>query len=416
MVAIPSSTAAPRPEPTPESSPESSSRPEEARHPAPRQAWHRRSFFSGVEEDFRQLTRDFLAREVDGNLTAYASGALSMHELWRRAAEAGVIATGVPEQYGGLGQGPILNFILSHELSRTPGFGVLGPVLTTDNVTQMIFRVASERICRTIAPLVLDGAIQAMGLTEPDAGTDSLGIRTKARLEGDEWVINGGKVFISSGAEADLLYVIAKTDPELGRRGLSAFLVHAGTPGLTQRRVNMLGMSGTGLGEWVLDDVRVPDWHLIGERGQALELFSMTMSNDRVHCAGRALGQAELALSMTVDYVKTRTVAGGRPLFDFQNTKMKLAEIAVDVEAATALVVQSLDKVRAHRCTPLEAATVKVFAQEMSARVLDTCVQLWGAHGLAEEQPLSHMFANNRTMRVLAGTSELLKLSVAARL
>ncbi|MGW4772581.1 acyl-CoA dehydrogenase family protein [Nocardia sp. NPDC004278] len=377
---------------------------------------HRRTFFSGDEEEYRQLVRDFMTREVDRNLDKYASGELSIKELHRRAAATGVVATGVPEEYGGMGQGPLMNFILSHELSRTPGFGTLGPVMTTDNVTQLIFEVASERIKQHVAPLILDGAIQSLGLTEPDAGTNSQAIRTTARRDGDEWVISGRKTFISSGNHADLAYVVAKTDPTGGKRSLSAFLVPSGTPGFTQSRVDMMGMPATGLGEWSFDDVRVPDWHLIGEEGEALKMFSMTMSNDRVHCAGRALGQAELALQMTIDYTKERIVAGGQPLFDLQNTRMQLAEMYIQLEAVNAMVGQMVDKVRTNTSTPFEAAACKAFAQDTSARILDCCVQLWGAHGLADEQPISRMYTNNRSMRILAGTSELLKISVASRL
>ncbi|MBM9463606.1 acyl-CoA/acyl-ACP dehydrogenase [Aeromicrobium sp. YIM 150415] len=383
----------------------------EARRPL-----HDRTFFAGDEEDYRRLVRDFLAREVNENLDKYVSGELSIKELHRRAADVGVIATGVPTAYGGLGQGPLMNFILSHELSRTAGFGLLGPVLTTDNATQLIFNVASDRIKEAIAPLILEGAIQAMGLTEPDAGTNSRGIRTTARRDGDEWVIKGNKIFISAGNYADICYVIAKTNPADEEPALSAFYVPAGTPGFTQSRVDMMGLPGRGLGEWSFTDVRVPAWHLIGNEGEALKLFSMTMANDRVHCAGRALGQAELALQLTIDYTKDRIVAGGQPLFELQNTRMQLAEMYAQLEAVNALVKQMVDRVRTDTSTPFDAAACKTFAQDTSARILDGCLQLWGAQGLAEEQTISHLYTSNRSMRILAGTSELLKLSVASRL
>lgn len=377
--------------------------------------FHRRSFFTDDEELFRKTARAFLDREVDGNLAKYVSGEMPVRELWTRAADAGVIAMGVPEEYGGMGGSEVYNIILSYELGRTAGCATVGGVFTTDNVTHALFLGASEELKRRLAPKLLRGAIQCMGMTEPDAGTNLAGIRTRARRDGDAWVLNGSKIFISMGDIADIVYVIAKTEGHQDR-DVSVFLVETPTPGLTQRRIDMMGLPLTGLGELFLQDVRVPAGNLIGGEGKAIALLSKLMAADRVHSSTRALAQAELALDLTIEYTKQRTVAGGKQLFEFQNTQMRLAEMAIEVSVGQELFRGAVEKIRNQTLTPTDADIVKVYFTDMSARVIDCCVQLFGAAGLAEETVISKMYAQNRQFRIFAGTTELLKLSIARRL
>lgn len=376
------------------------------------------SLFTDVEEEFRQLTRAFMDREIDAKIEQYDSGTLPIRHLWEAGTKAGVIGTRVPEEYGGIGGSEIFNFIMSYELGRSLGYGTVGTCICTDNATNLLAMGGTEELKQELFPRILSGAIQALGFTEPDAGTNSAGIRTTARRDGDSWVISGNKMFISMGDQADVIYVVARTDPDpaAGRRGLSLIAVPGDAPGVSRGRVDILGLPVHGLAELSFDQVRVPEHHLLGEEGGGARLLASMMAIDRVQTSARSLGQAELALDLAVDFAKERRVEGDRALTEFQNTKIRLAEMAVEIRAAQALLKQNIDAFRRGENNGMAAAACKVFLTDVSARVVDGAVQIFGASGLADEMPISRIYASNRQFRILAGTSELLKLSVAAKL
>jgi alkylation response protein AidB-like acyl-CoA dehydrogenase len=254
-----------------------------------------------------------------------------------------------------------------------------------------------------------------MPLTEPDAGSDPTAIKTTAVRDGDHYVINGDKFFISNGASADVLYVVAKTDPTKRGRGMSVIIVDRGTKGVEQRKIPMVGWSAGDTGELHFRDVRVPVENLLGREGGAMEILMSTFLEDRIQIGARCLGAAETALRLALEYSKERKVFGQR-VIDFQNSQFFLAECKTDIEVGRALVDQSVMKLRDKQFTFEDGAVLKLWMTEMEGRVVDKCQQLFGGAGQMRETPIAHMYTAARIQRIYAGTSELQKVSIARAL
>lgn len=295
------------------------------------------------------------------------------------------------------------------------GFATVGGSITTDLAGLILVEGGNEALLAEWAPRILGGAVQCMALTEPDAGSDVGAIRTTAVVDGDDYVINGSKTYISNGPLSDIIYTCAKTDPSAGAKGISIILVPSDTPGVTMRPLEMMGFPCSSVGEIHYDNVRVPRSNLVGEEGKALRLLASNLAVDRIQLAARALGQAELAFQLTLDYAQQRKIAGA-PIFDFQTIQFKLAEMRTDIEAGRALVENGIRKIRLGSFTHNDAAMAKIWVTDMSARVLDQCVQIYGGSGFMDEMPISRMYRANRVFRIYGGTSELLKAGIARRL
>jgi acyl-CoA dehydrogenase len=295
------------------------------------------------------------------------------------------------------------------------GFATVGGSIATDLAGSILVEGGPNHLIREWAPRIVAGAVQCMALTEPDAGSDVAAIRTTALREGDDYVINGHKTYISNGPLADIIYVVAKTDPSAGTKGMSIILVPAETAGITRRSLDMLGFPCGSVGEINFDNVRVPAGNLVGSEGKALRLLSSNLAIDRVQLAARALGQAELGFVMTLDYAKQRKIRGA-PIFDFQNTQFKFAEMRTEIEAGRALLESAIRKIRRGNYTPDDAAMVKIAVTDISARVVDGCVQIYGGSGYMDEMPISRIYRANRVFRIYGGTNELLKVGIARRL
>lgn len=384
--------------------------------PTPLPSVAERLFPEQEERDFADVVRRFLTDHADANEQDYRSGKLDAHDLWREAAKAGLLGLSVPEEYGGAGAGPITNAIVSYQTGKSLSYGTLGSTITSDAIGYMVFEGATEELKHELAPRILAGEIQTLAMTEPDAGTNSAGMTTYATVDGSDFILNGNKAYISHGDVADIIYVVAKTDRSAGWEGISVFAVEGSWPGVERRRIDITSQSAMGLGAIFFEDVRIPRSRLIGEVGGARTLVAPTVVLDRMQIAARALAQAELALSLSIAHTKTRQVEGRLPLFDYQHTQMKLADMHVEVETATELVAAGLRQLRAETLKQRTAAVAKIFATDMSARVLDHAVQLFGAAGVAQEYPIAGMYAANRVFRILGGTSELLKMSLARAL
>lgn len=372
-------------------------------------------YYTEDEAMFAHTVRAFYDRELDGDLAALEAQGGEGRGFWDKAAEAGLVGVSIPEEYGGPGATPVFNVILSYELGRSLGYATVGGNIATDLATMIVMQGGTEAQKQSLAPKILAGAIQCMALTEPDAGSDAGAITSTAVRDGDDYVIRGSKVYISNGLNADLIYVVAKTDPTAGFRGMSMFLVEAGTPGLTRRKLKTMAFPAGGVSELHFDDVRVPAANLIGEEGKAVALLSTTLAVDRLQTGGRALGQAEIAFAMTVDYAKQRKLQG-KVLLDFQNTKMKLAEMKTEIEVGRTVFFEHLRRMRVSNYSSVDAAIAKNWLTDMSARVLDQCVQLYGGAGFMDEMPISRLYTSNRQFRIVAGTTELLKLQIAKSL
>jgi acyl-CoA dehydrogenase len=365
-------------------------------------------------EAFRATVRTFFRKELEPRVKEFEVHGTD-RAFWKAAGGAGLLGVFVPEQYGGPDADPLAIMIVSEELGRCPAGATVGSCLNADMTTHFMVNYGNEAQKRQWLPGVVTGdVIQATALTEPDSGSDAAAIRTSAVRDGDHYVINGSKCFISNGSKADLLYVIVKTDPAAGSRGTSVILVPANTPGLTRRLQPTMGFKGGDTSELFFENVRVPLGNLLGREGEGLKMFQPVISLDRMQICARSLGSAESAFEMTLAYVRQRKLFGRR-LIDFQNTQFKMAEMETDIAVGRAFMGDIIRKYRDGSCTDTDTSMLKLWMPEMEGRVLDGCLQFWGGNGFMDEMPISRMFTAARVQRIYAGATELQKSLVARR-
>jgi acyl-CoA dehydrogenase len=369
--------------------------------------------FTEEEEMFRNTVRNFLDRELEPNADKFLGDIDYDRQFWRKAGAAGLLGAVIPEAYGGAGASTICGVVMAQELGRSAGGATVGSSLGGDIATHILVKGGTDAQLRKWAPGILTGeVIQCMPLTEAGAGSDATAIRTTAVRDGDHYVINGTKIYTSTGNKAHLLYVVAKTDPTQRGRGMSIFLVEADTPGITRRRMATMGFPAYDLAEFYFDDLRVPAENMFLGEGRAMEILMSTFGVDRLEISARALGEAELAFSLAMDFVKQRK-AFGQLVFDFQTTQFKLAEMKTDIEVGRAFLWDNIRKYRAGTFTLADGAMAKLWIPEMSARVVDMALQMFGGSGFMEEMPISKLYRGNRLHRLYAGTSELQKVAIA---
>jgi len=372
--------------------------------------------FSEIEEMFRSTVRKFLDQELEPHWQEFEQNEGVSREFWRKAGQAGILGLCIPEVYGGAGGDGIMYVVLSQELGRSVGGATIGTTLDADLASLILVAGGSDEQLRRWAPGILSGAVlQSLALTEPDAGSDATAIRTSAVRVGDEFVINGSKTYITNANKANLIYVVAKTDTAKKGAGMSIILVDGDTPGITRRRLKTMGYSASDVAELHFDNVRVPTSNLVLGEGKAMSLMLTFFALDRLGISARALGEAELAFSMTLDYVKQRKAFGQR-IFDFQNTQFKLAEMKTQIEVGRSYLHDGIRKLRADCFDLSDGAMLKLWICEMAGRVIDDCVQLFGGAGFMDEMPISRLYKGNRLHRIYAGTSELQKIAIARAL
>ncbi|MFA5631427.1 MAG: acyl-CoA dehydrogenase family protein [Porticoccaceae bacterium] len=372
--------------------------------------------FTETEEMFRSTVRKFLDQELEPNWMNFEKDGGVSRSFWRKAGEAGILGLSIPEDFGGAGADGIMYVVLSHELGKSIGGATIGTTLDADLASLILVNGGSEEQLRTWAPGILSGEVlQSLALTEPDAGSDATAIRTTAVRDGNEFIINGSKTYITNANKADLIYVVAKTDATQRASGMSIILVDGNTTGITRRKLKTMGYSASDVAELHFDNVRVPATNLISGEGKAMALMLSFFALDRLGISARALGEAELAFSMTLDYVKQRQAFGQR-IFDFQNTQFKLADMKTQLEVGRSFLHDGVRKLRLGCFELSDGAMLKLWVCEMAGRVIDECVQLFGGAGFMDEMPISRLYKGNRLHRIYAGTSELQKVAIARTL
>jgi alkylation response protein AidB-like acyl-CoA dehydrogenase len=372
--------------------------------------------YSEEHELFRRTVRAFLDKELEPHYRAYAEKGGVDKGFWLKAGKAGILGSCIPEEFGGPGGDFVYNVILAEELGRSVGSALTGSTIMADIATNILMIAGNKEQKAKYAPGILTGEIsQAMPLTEPDAGSDPTAIKTTAVRDGDEYVINGEKFFISNGTSADVLYVVAKTDPSKRGKGMSIIIVDANTKGVTRRKIPMVGWPAGDTGELHFKDVRVPVSNLMGQEGGAMATLMATFLEDRIQIGARSLGAAELALRLAIAYAKERKVFGQR-VIDFQASQFALAECKADIEVGQAIVDQSVRKLLDKQFTFADGAVLKLWMTEMENRVVDKCQQLFGGAGQMRDTPIANMYTAARIQRIYAGTSELQKVSIARAL
>ncbi|GAA2430584.1 acyl-CoA dehydrogenase family protein [Actinomadura vinacea] len=377
----------------------------------------RRTVFDDDHEAFRATVRDLLAREVAPVFPEWEKAGAAPRDFYRLLGKLGILGMQVPEEYGGGGQRSFkFNVVVNEELARAQ-LG-LGPIrVHTDIVLPYLLRYADDEQRRRWLPGVASGGLMtAIAMTEPGTGSDLAGIATTAVRDGDHYVLNGAKTFITGAVNADLVLVVARTSPareDDRRAGLSILVVETASEGFTVgRNLEKIGLKAQDTAELAFADVRVPVENLLGEEGRAFDHLRHNLAQERLSIAVNAQASAAGAVELTVDYVRERDVFG-KPLSAFQNTKFTLAECATEVEAGQALLDRALEEHDAGGLSAADAAKVKLFCTEMQSRVVDKCLQLHGGYGYVLEYPIARLYGDARVTRIYGGTSEVMKSIIA---
>jgi alkylation response protein AidB-like acyl-CoA dehydrogenase len=377
----------------------------------------RRAIFTPEHDAFRDAIRQFLVKEVVPDYPAWEKAGAPPRDFYRRAGELGFIGIQVPEKFGGGGEPTFTyNVILTEEAQRAcVGLGSLR--VHMDVVLPYFLHYADDEQKRRWLPGIASGELMtAIAMTEPGTGSDLAGIRATATRDGDHYVLDGSKTFITGGLNADLVLVVARTSPaaaENRREGLSILVVESSSPGFSVgRNLEKLGLKAQDTTELFFRDVRVPADNLLGEEGSAFRYLLHNLPQERLTIAVAALGSAAAALTLTVDYVTQRNVFG-QPVSSFQNTKFVLADCATRIEAGQALVDRALDAHNAGELTVADAAKAKLFCTELQAKVVDECLQLHGGYGYMLEYPIARLYADARVTRIYGGTNEIIKTIIS---
>jgi acyl-CoA dehydrogenase len=338
------------------------------------------------------------------------------HELWLKAGEQGFLCPTVPEQYGGVGADFRYNAVVAEECAKRTLSGI-GWSLHSDIAVPYITRLGSEEQKQKYLPKSVTGEIiTAIAMSEPAAGSDLQGIKTTAVLDGDEYVINGSKTFITNGQMANLIIVVAKTNPEAGAKGTSLFLVESGTPGFSRgKNLNKVGMKAQDTSELFFTDMRVPKSALLGQENHGFIYLMQELPQERLSVALNAIANAASILEQTIEYVKDRK-AFGAPIASFQNTQFKLAEAMTDVTTTQVFVDKCLELHLEGKLDEVTGAQAKLVATDIQNKVIDECLQLHGGYGYMWEYPVARAWADARVQKIYAGTNEIMKLIVARAL
>jgi alkylation response protein AidB-like acyl-CoA dehydrogenase len=368
------------------------------------------ALYEAEHDAFRAMVRDFLAKEVVPHHGAWAEAGIVDRSVWLKAGEQGLLGMDVPEEYGGGGVKDFrYNAILAAEVSRVGASG-LGFGLHNDVVAPYLIDLCTdEQKARWLPGFVKGQIITAIAMTEPGAGSDLQGLQTTARRDGDEWVLNGSKTFITNGINADLVIVVARTDPDAGARGFSLLVVERGMPGFERgRNLDKIGLKAQDTAELFFDDVRVPAANLLGTEGHGFFHLMNNLPQERLSIAAVAVAASRLILDLTVDYCKSRT-AFGRPIGKFQNTRFELAEMHTEVTIAETYLEKAILEHNAGRFTVEDAAMAKWWTTELQKRVVDRCLQLHGGYGYMLEYPVARAYLDFRIQTIYGGTTEIMK-------
>ena len=372
---------------------------------------------SKEHEMARTLFRDFAQNEVKPFAQEVDETEIFPRETVTKMQKYGFLGIDIPKQYGGQGCDSLAYVMAIEEISKVCATtGVILSAHTSLCCGPVLKFGSEEQKQKYLVPLASGKKLGAFALTEPNAGTDAAGQQTKAVLDGDEWVLNGSKIFITNGKEADIYIVFAMTDKALGTKGISAFIVEKGTPGFTfGTKEKKMGIRGSSTYELVFTDCRIPKENLLGAQGKGFSIAMQTLDGGRIGIAAQALGIAAGALDCAVAYVKERKQFG-RALAKFQNTQFKLADMATRVEAARLVVYKAAMAKDSQKKFSVEAAMAKLFAAETAMAVTTEAVQLLGGYGYIREYDVERMMRDAKITEIYEGTSEVQRMVISGAL
>lgn len=364
---------------------------------------------------FAETIEKFCDQEIEPYYVQWEKDGAIPRSLYRKLGEQGLLCVDVPEAYGGLGAGVRFSFMIDYVLSKRGYGGLVGGLqVHTDIIPPYLVDYGTEAQKKYWLPRLVTGeCISAIGMTEPNAGSDLKNIRTFARKDGDRYIINGSKIFISNGQNANLFIIAAKTDRDAGARGIGLFLVDADTPGFQRgQNLDKIGHHSGDTSELFFEDMAVPADALLGKESEGFIQMMEKLPRERLIIGVQALGMAQGARDRTVQYVQERE-AFGAPISKLQNTRFKLAEVEAELAASAAFTEHCIEAYIRGSLSPELVSALKLQTTEMLARVVDECLQLFGGYGYMTEYPVSRIWADARVLRIYGGTSEIMKELIA---
>lgn len=368
-----------------------------------------RKLFSEDHEMFRDAVRRFMDTEVAPHHARWETQGYVDRDIWNKAGAAGYLCPTMPEAYGGAGADNLYSAILIEETFRIGASG-LGFNLHSEIVAPYILHHGSEYLKSTYLPRMATGEmIGAIAMSEPGAGSDLQGVKTTALRDGDHYILNGSKTFITNGWHCDLVIVVAKTDPAAGAKGISLFVVDTTMPGFNKgKRLHKMGMSAQDTSELFFDNVRVPACNLLGEEGRGFAYLMQELPWERLQIAIVGMAASQYAYDWTVQYTRDRT-AFGKPLIAQQTVAHTLADIKTEIAVGQAFVDQCLTEKLAGTLDASTASMAKYWASETQFKIMDRCVQLHGGYGYMHEYPIARAWADARVQRIYGGSNEIMK-------
>src|SRR5271166_1830843 len=375
----------------------------------------RRSLFEDVHEDFRASFHTFLQREVVGDEGRYAEwerAGIVPRETFARAGAGGFLGMAVPERYGGAGAGDFrFNLIIGEETQRA-GVGSFGLGITLHNdicLPYFLTYCSEQQRERWLGGIATGELITALAMTEPGIGSDLAAMSTRAIRDGDHYVVDGAKTFITNGINADLVILAAKTDTRERHRGISLLVLERGMEGFQRgRNLEKIGQHAQDTAELSFAEVRVPVENMLGSEGEGFLYLVSNLPQERLSIAASAVAAAEAALSWTLDYARERETFG-QPIGSFQSQRFALAEMRSEVDVARVFVDRCTLALNEDDLTPEDAAIAKWWCTELQGRVVDRCLQIFGGYGYMLEYPIARAYVDARVTRIYGGTNEIMK-------
>ncbi|MEN9544291.1 MAG: hypothetical protein RLZZ598_1124 [Pseudomonadota bacterium] len=368
-----------------------------------------RTLFSEEHQQFRDTVRRFMEQDVAPHHEAWEEQGYVDRAVWLKAGANGFLCPTMPEALGGVGVDRLFSVVLFEEQFRINATG-LGFGLHSEIVAPYLLHYGSDELQQRYLPRMASGEmIGAIAMSEPAAGSDLQGVRTTAVRRGDHYLLNGSKTFITNGWLCDLVIVVAKTDPALGAKGISLFVVDTTMPGFNKgKRLKKVGMKAQDTSELFFDNVQVPVENLLGAEGSGFASLMQELPWERMQIAITSIASAEAALEWTLAYTRERK-AFGQEVFKFQNTRFTLAELATEVQIGRVFVDRCIELVLQNRLDTATASMAKSWCTDLQFKVLDACVQLHGGYGYMWEYPVARAWADARVQRIYGGTNEIMK-------
>jgi alkylation response protein AidB-like acyl-CoA dehydrogenase len=377
-----------------------------------------RALYGEDHNRLRDSLRRFIAEEIAPHFDAWEEAGIVDRSLWGKLGAAGFLCPSVGEEHGGLGADFRMHTVVAEELAYSGFMGPAADVSVHADVClgYLLHHATPEQKQRWLPGMVYGSLVSAIAMSEPGTGSDLQGVRTRAVRDGDDWVINGAKTFISNGQHADIVIVVCRTGEGRGSGNMTLIVVEADREGFRRgRNLDKLGQISADTSELFFDDVRVPVENTLGAEGQAMGMLMSELPQERLIIAVTSIAAAQKAFDITRDYVRERK-AFGQAVADFQNTRYRLAELKTELSVGWAFVDQCIGRHLEGRLTTFDASMAKLWCSEMQGRVVDAGVQMHGGYGFMREYEICRLYADARVQRIYGGTSEIMKELISRNL